>query len=181
MENKKREFGINKSTCRVKEKELELHPLVEQSFLSKNSGSKEPEPQEFGGLDVHFVDENGKKIGVEVKPYFIIIGKEAEAAFGQALLRKKRNDVKEMFVAFPMSENNEDNGELIENFEERLGKIWENLGLLEEKGEIKNFSIKDINKCIYNKVYSSLGIGLLGIMGRVNENGKFQIEKVEEL
>lgn len=175
------EFEID--DCRIKEEEGQLYRYVKDFLIAQNFGRNEAQETQqggFGRIDVHVVDENRNKIGVEVKPYFIMIGAEAEAAFGEALLRKKRKDVKKMFVAFPMSDRKEDNERLINNLNNRFGEIWENLGLLEEKGEIGNFSIKEINKYIYDKVYSSLGIGILGIMGRVNENGKFQIERVQD-
>jgi len=192
MENKKREFGIDKANCKIRGKEKDLYGWVGK-FLDKNYNPNQQETQQggYGRIDVHVIDEKDKKcrkIGVEVKPYFTILGAEGAKAFGQALLCKEREDVKKMFVAFPMSDRKEDSKELIENFEEnkprlrRFQKIWEKLGLLQEKGEIGNFSIKDINKHIYNKVYSSLGIGFLGIMGTVKD-GKFELEKdpVKEL
>ncbi len=183
----KTKFGINNSDCRTKEDEEELYPWVEQ-FLLRNKdyelGKRESRKGQkgYGKIDVHVIDENGKKIGVEVKHYFIIIGADGERAFGQALLAKNRKCVGEMFVAFPMSECKGDNEKLIRNLKKRFGKIWEELGLLQEKGEIENFPIKEINKYIYEEVYSKIGIRLLGIMGRVKDR-KFELEKdpVKEL
>ena len=175
------DFGINSHACKINEDEKELHPCVEQ-FLLRNGNFRQNQPESgrnFGDLDVHVVDENGHKIGAEVKGYFIMIGKDGEAAFGQALLRKKRRDVEEMFVAFPMSKCKDDNEKLVGNLEERFGEIWKKLRLEEDINEL---SLMEINKRIYKKVYSRLGIGLLGIMGRVKD-GRFVLEKdpAEEL
>lgn len=184
------EFEINDADGKIKGREDKLYKLIQKFLVTENYG-RAPKKQEtqqsgYGKLDVHVIDENERKIGVEAKPYFSIAGAQGEAAFGQALLRKKRNDVEKMFVAFPMSKCKGDNEKLIRNFNTtRLQKfqgIWENLGLSEENEIITNFSTKEINERIYKKAYSCLGIGLLGIMGRVKD-GRFVLEKdpVEEL
>jgi len=186
------EFKINSAACRIEEGEGKLYEPILKFLEEKYRKYKRPKNQEtqqsgYGKLDVHVIDENEKKIGVEVKPYFTILGAEGAKAFGQALLCKARSDVNnnKMFVAFPMSDSKDDTKKLIGNFEKnkprlrRFQKIWEKLGL---EGELENLSLMDINKQIYKKAYSNIGIGVLGIMGTVKD-GKFELEKdpVKEL
>ena len=175
------EFGINKDGG-IEENEDQLYDYVKDFLIARNFGeseAQETQPSSYAALDVCVVGEDGKKVGVEVKRYFVIVGADGVRAFGQALLAKKRQDVKQMFVAFPMSEQRQDSEKLIGA--DRIERIKKTLELLGEKVENENVSLKDLNKRIYDKVYSSLGIGLLGIIGRVNENGEFQVERVEEL
>lgn len=176
-------FGIKNGG--IEENEDQLYDCVKNFLIAQNFGESEAhetQDSSYAALDVYVVGEDGKKVGVEVKHYFTIFGAQGEAAFGQALLRKKREDVKQMFVAFPMSERPQDSEKLIGA--DRIERIKKTLELLGERVEIENVSLKELNKRIYDKAYSSLGIGLLGIMGTVNENGKFELleeDPVKEL
>jgi len=169
------EFGIKKEQCRIEEDEDQLCDCV-RGFLrrfSQREAQQEDQRSSYATLDLYVEGEDGKKVGVELKPYFIIFGSQGEAAFGQALLCKAREDVKKMFVAFPMSDRPEDTKKLVGP--KTIGTIKKTLALLGEKVEIQDVSLKELNKLIYDKVYSSLGIGLLGIMGTVNKNEKFEL------
>jgi len=172
-------FKIRRHEDRIEGKEDQLHDCVKdflrRKFAGAEAGEENPKSS-YASLDVYVVGEDDRKIGAEVKPFLFMLGSEGEGAFGQALLRKKRRDVKKMYVAFPMSARQEDTTHLISP--QAPQTIRETLRLL---GEEENFgSIKDLNMRIYNRVYSEMGIGLLGIMGHV-EGEIFQVDNVEEL
>lgn len=183
-ECKNKKFEIDNKNIRIKETEKQLYPCV-KSFLAKTFKNTEKcdEKQEnqkgYGKLDVYVLSENNKKIGAEVKRYFSILGADGEISIGQALLIKKRNDIEKMYVAFPMSNEKEDNPYLINNFPNKYEKILRDLGL---ENCQRNISILEFNKLIFKKVYCGLGFGLIAIIGTYDKNDKtFKVEEIKEI